>query len=77
MALSIIPTNIFDMLTGTDRTTTLSTVLNGMFLGYCIIQVKNRKPEKVQSFVQFITAAKEVVLSMVLEILKLTPYGVF
>ena len=47
MALSIIPTNIFDMLTGSQRTSTLSTVLFGMFLGYCILQVKNRKPEKV------------------------------
>ncbi|AYO14058.1 L-cystine transporter [Vibrio owensii] len=77
MALSIIPTNIFDMLTGSQRTSTLSTVLFGMFLGYCILQVKNRKPEKVQNFVDFINSAKEVVLSMVREILKLTPYGVF
>lgn len=77
MALSIIPTNIFDMLTGSERTSTLSTVLFGMFLGYCILQVKKRKPEKVKSFVDFINSAKEVVLSMVREILKLTPYGVF
>lgn len=75
--LSIIPSNIFDMLTGSQRTSTLSTVLFGMFLGYCALQVKKRKPEKVQSFVDFINAAKEVVLSMVREILKLTPYGVF
>lgn len=75
--LSIIPTNIFDMLTGSQRTSTLSTVLFGMFLGYAVLQVKNRKPEKVQSFIDFINSAKEVVLSMVREILKLTPYGVF
>lgn len=77
LALSIIPGNIFDMLTGSQRTSTLSTVLFGMFLGYSILQVKKRKPEKVQSFIDFINAAKEVVLSMVREILKLTPYGVF
>ncbi|MGR5221289.1 cation:dicarboxylate symporter family transporter [Vibrio parahaemolyticus] len=77
LVLSIIPANIFDMLTGSQRTSTLSTVLFGMFLGYSILQVKKRKPEKVQSFVDFINAAKEVVLSMVREILKLTPYGVF
>lgn len=77
LALSIIPANIFDMLTGSQRTSTLSTVLFGMFLGYSILQVKKRKPEKVQSFIDFINAAKEVVLSMVREILKLTPYGVF
>lgn len=77
MILSIIPANVFDMLTGSERTSTLSTVLFGMFLGYSILQVKKRKPEKVQSFIDFINAAKEVVLSMVREILKLTPYGVF
>lgn len=77
MVLAIIPTNIFDMLTGSERTSTLSTALFGMFLGYSILQVRNRKPEKVQNFVDFINSAKEVVLSMVREILKLTPYGVF
>ncbi|MGF1682489.1 cation:dicarboxylate symporter family transporter [Photobacterium minamisatsumaniensis] len=77
LVLSIIPTNIFEMLTGVERTSTLSTVLFGMFLGFSVLQVRKRKPEKVQSFVDFINATKEVVLSMVREILKLTPYGVF
>lgn len=77
LLLSVIPANVFEMLTGSERTATLSTVLFGMFLGFSILQVKKRKPEKVQSFVDFINAAKEVVLSMVREILKLTPYGVF
>ncbi len=77
LALSIIPSNVFEMLTGTERTATLSTVLFGMFLGYSTLQVKKRKPEKVAGFIAFINASKEVVLSMVREILKLTPYGVF
>ena len=65
------------MLTGSQRTSTLSTVLFGMFLGYSILQVKRRKPEKVRTLIDFINATKEAVLSMVREILKLTPYGVF
>ncbi|CAM3805109.1 cation:dicarboxylate symporter family transporter [Parendozoicomonas haliclonae] len=77
LVLSIIPANIFDMLTGSQRTSTLSTVLFGMFLGYSILQVKRRKPEKVEPLIAFINAAREAVLSMVREILKLTPYGVF
>ncbi|WP_299660872.1 cation:dicarboxylase symporter family transporter [uncultured Psychromonas sp.] len=77
LALSIIPANIFEMLTGSQRTSTLSTVLFGMFLGYSILQVKKRQLEKAAPFVAFINSAKEVVLSMVREILKLTPYGVF
>ncbi len=77
LVLSIIPDNIFDMLTGSKRTSTLSTVLFGMFLGYSILQVKRRKPEKVEALINFINATKEAVLSMVREVLKLTPYGVF
>lgn len=77
LALSIIPSNIFEMLTGSERTSTLSTVLFGMFLGYSVLQVKKRKAEKIENFVAFINSTKEVVLSMVREILKLTPYGVF
>ena len=51
LALSIIPANIFEMLTGSQRASTLSTVLFGMFLGYSILQVKKRQPEKAAPFV--------------------------
>ncbi|MGL5021611.1 MAG: cation:dicarboxylate symporter family transporter [Mycoplasmatales bacterium] len=74
--VSIIPTNIFKMLTGSESTSTLSTVLFSMFLGYSVLQVKKRKPEKVQSFIDFMNSLKEVVLSMVREVLKLTPYAI-
>lgn len=74
--VSVIPTNIFEMLTGSAATATLSTVLFAMFLGYSTLQVKKRKPEKVMPFVNGMNAAKEVVLSMVKEVLKLTPYGI-
>jgi L-cystine uptake protein TcyP (sodium:dicarboxylate symporter family) len=74
--VSIIPTNIFEMLTGSSSIATLSTVLFSMFLGYAILQVRLRKPEKVQPFVDFMNSSKEVVLSMVKEILKLTPYAI-
>lgn len=74
--LNIIPSNIFYMLTGQTNTSTLSTVLFSMFLGFSILQVKKRKPEKVQPVIDFTNAAKEVVLSMVKEILKLTPFAI-
>ncbi len=77
LVLSIIPANLFDMLTGSQRTSTLSTVLFSMFLGYSILQVKKHKAEKVQPLIKLINASKEVVLSMVRRILRLTPYGVF
>lgn len=77
LILSVIPSNIFEMLTGSERTATLSTILFAMFVGYSVLQVKQRNPEKVQPFINFMNSAKEVVLSMVKEILKLTPYAVF
>ncbi len=77
LILSIIPTNIFEMLTGSERTSTLSTVLFGMFVGFSILKIKQNNSKKIQPFVDFINAAKELVLTMVREILKLTPYAVF
>lgn len=74
--LNIIPSNIVYMASGQSNTSTLSTVLFSMFLGYSILQIRRRKPEKVQTFVDFMNGAKEVVLSMVREILKLTPFAI-
>ncbi len=73
---SIIPSNVFYMFTGQDDTSTLSTVLFGMFLGYAVLQIKKRKPEKAQPFIDFMNSLREVILSMVREILKLTPFGI-
>lgn len=73
---SIIPSNVFYTLTGQEDTATLSTVLFGMFLGYAALQIKKRKAEKAQPFIDFMNSLKEVVLSMVREILKLTPFGI-
>ncbi len=74
--ISIIPTNVVYMFTGQESTSTLSTVLFGMFLGYAALQIKKRKAEKAQPFIDFMNSLKEVVLSMVREILKLTPFGI-
>lgn len=77
LILSIIPKNVFEMLTGSERTSTLSTILFGMFIGFSILRVKSHSPSKIKPFVDFINSSKEVVLAMVREILKLTPYAVF
>ncbi len=73
---AFIPTNIFSMFTGAERTDTLSTVLFAMFMGYAVLQLKKRYPEKVEPFINGANSIKEVVLSMVREVLKLTPFGV-
>ncbi len=74
--LSFIPKNVFSMLSGSERTSTLSTVLFAIFMGYAVLQVMKREPNKVKVFINLINDTKEVVLRMVREILKLTPYGV-
>lgn len=74
--LNVIPDNVVYMASGRESTATISTVLFSMFMGYSILQVRRRKPEKVQSVVDFLEGSKEVVLSMVREILKLTPFAI-
>ncbi len=74
--VSFIPTNIFYMFTAQESTSTLSTVLFAMFLGYAVLELRKRKPEKVLPFVDFINSLKDITLSAIKVILKLTPYGV-
>ncbi len=74
--LNVIPSNIVYMLSGMTSASTLSTVLFSMFLGYSILQVKKRKPDTVKPVMDFINGSKEVVLSMVKEVLKLTPFAI-
>ncbi len=74
--LAPIPTD-FSFLVGAGSTAALTTVLFGGFLGYSTLQIKKRKEEKSRAFIEFLRSLKEVVLSMVREILKLTPFGIF
>ncbi len=74
--LAPIPTD-FSFLVGAGSTAALTTVLFGGFLGYSTLQIKKRKEEKSRAFIEFLSSLKEVVLSMVREILKLTPFGIF
>ncbi len=75
LILAPIPSD-FGFLVGTGSSAALSTVLFGMFLGYSVVQVDKRYPERVALFIDFLNATKEVVLSMVREILKLTPFAI-
>lgn len=70
-------TTNFGFLVGATSSAALSTVIFGLFLGYSTLQIKKRKPEKSQVFIEFMKSFKEIVLSMVREILKITPFGIF
>lgn len=71
-----VPTNIFAMLTGSESTSTLSTVLFAMFIGYVILGLKSKNPESMENLIEIINSIKEVTVSAIRLILKLTPYGV-
>lgn len=75
LILSPIPSD-FSFLVGSGSSPALTTVLFGMFLGYAILQVDKRKPEKVALFIDLLNSSKEVVLSLVREVLKLTPFAI-
>ncbi len=75
LILAPIPSD-FSFLVGGGSTAALSTVLFGMFLGYSVLQVDKRYPERVELFINILNTTKEVVLSMVREILKLTPFAI-
>lgn len=67
----------FSFLVGQGSTAALSTVIFALFLGRAVLQIEKRNPKKVESFIAFLMSSKEVVLSMVREILKMTPFGIF
>lgn len=73
--LAPIPTD-FSFLVGAGSTAALTTTLFGGFLGYSVLQVKKRNEQKSKAFIDFIKSLKEITLSMVKEILKLTPFGI-
>lgn len=75
LILSPIPSD-FSFLVGSGSSPALTTVLFGMFLGYAILQVDKRKPKQVALFIDLLNSSKEVVLSLVREVLKLTPFAI-
>ncbi len=75
LILAPIPSD-FSFLVGQGDTAALTTVIFGMFLGYSVLQVDKRYPERVELFIKMLNTTKEVVLSMVREILKLTPFAI-
>lgn len=75
LVLAPIPSD-FSFMVGQGDTAALTTVLFGMFLGYAVLQVDKRYPERVELFIRILNTTKEVVLSLVREILKLTPFAI-
>lgn len=74
--IEIIPTNIFQALTGQGGADTLSVVFFSALIGLAVLQLKQYKPESAARFVRAIGTANDIVMQLVEYVLLLTPYGI-
>ncbi len=74
--IEIIPTNLFQALTGQNSTDTLSVVLLAALLGIIILKLQEHSPKIGAFLTQSIEAAHAAVLQLVDFVLALSPYGV-
>lgn len=75
--LNFIPTNIFYAFTGKDSFSTLQIAFLAIFTGYTIINLSKNDNKKALAFTEFCFSAREIVMCMLNNVLKLTPYCVF
>ncbi len=74
--IEIIPTNIFQSMTGQGSADTLSVVFIAALLGISILKIRQYKPETAEFLTKGIQALQDIVMQVVDFVLMLTPYGV-
>ncbi|MDF2566214.1 MAG: sodium:dicarboxylate symporter [Massilibacillus sp.] len=74
--IEIIPTNIFQSMTGQGSADTLSVVFIAALLGISILKIRQYKPETADFLTKGIQALQDIVMQVVDFVLMLTPYGV-
>lgn len=74
--LDMVPENPFLDMTGARATSTISVVIFSAFIGVATNQIKKKKPEKAELFIDMVGACQAVVMRIVTLVLRLTPYGV-
>lgn len=75
--IEIIPTNIFQAMTGQGSADTLSVVFIAILLGISILKIRQSQPESAEFLTKGIKAFQEIVMQVIDFVLILTPYGVF
>lgn len=74
--IEIIPTNIFQSMTGQGSADTLSVVFIAALLGISILKIRQYKPETAEFLTKGIEALQDIVMQVVDFVLLITPYGV-
>lgn len=74
--LDFIPSNIFEDMTGSRATSTISVVIFSIILGIAVLGVRRKSPEQADLFIKIVNSAYAVVMRLVTLILRLTPFGV-
>lgn len=74
--IEIIPTNIFQSITGQGSADTLSVVFIAALLGISILKIRQYKPETAGFLTKGIEALQDIVMQVVDFVLMITPYGV-
>lgn len=74
--IEIIPTNIFQSMTGQGGADTLSVVFIAAILGISILKIRQYKPETAEFLTKGMQALQDIVMQVVDFVLLLTPYGV-
>ena len=74
--VDIVPTNIFEDMTGARSASTISTVVFSALIGISVIGIRKKHPESAAAFTKGVEVVKDVVMRLVTIILRLTPYGI-
>lgn len=74
--IEIVPTNIFQSMTGQGSADTLSVVFIAALLGISILKIRQYKPETAEFLTKGIQALQDIVMQVVDFVLLITPYGV-
>lgn len=74
--VSIVPTNVFEDMTGARSASTISVVFFGALIGLSVIGIRKKHPESAAAFTNAIKVARDVVMRLVTIVLRLTPYGI-
>lgn len=75
--IDFIPKNPIADLANLRKNSAIATVIFSSFIGFAILGIKNKKSESAEFAIKMINTSNDIIMKMVSNILKLTPYGIF
>ncbi|EKP95492.1 L-cystine transporter [Thermaerobacter subterraneus] len=74
--LELLPANPFLDFTGQRRASTIAVVIFAAFVGSAYLGLRHRDPQAAETFAGIVRALEGVVMGMVRQVIRLTPYGI-